>query len=68
VKPKHWSNPTEVAAFIVGKEYGNQIIQMYIERSRYGQRIGARVAKFSGKQLVKTQKSRLEKRCSNNQA
>ena len=57
-----------MAAFIVGKEYGNETIQMYTDGSRNEQGVGAGVAMFSGNELVTTLKYRMDNRCSNNQA
>lgn len=68
VDPKNWPHPAEVAAFIVGKEYGNETIHMYTDGSRNEQGVGAGVAMFSGNELVTTLKYRLDNRCSNNQA
>ena len=55
-----------MAAFIVGKEYGKETIQMYTDGSRNEQGVGAGVAMFSGNELVTALKYRLDNRCSNN--
>ena len=57
-----------MAAFIVGKEYGNETIPIYTDGSRNEQGVGAGLAMFSGNKLVTTLKYRLDNRCSNNQA
>jgi ribonuclease HI len=68
VEPKNWPHPAEVAAFIVGKEYGNETIQIHTDGSRNELGFGAGVAMFSGNELVTTLKYRLDNKCSNNQA
>jgi ribonuclease HI len=68
VEPKNWQHPAEVAAFIVGKEYGNKTIQIYTDGSRNEQGVGAGVVMFSGNEFVTTLKYRLDNRYSNNQA
>jgi len=68
VEPKNWSHPAEVAEFTVGKEYGNETIQINTDGSRNEQGVGAVVAMFSGNELVTTLKYRLDNRCSNSQA
>ena len=57
-----------MATVIVGKEYGNETIQIYTDGSRNEQGVGAGVAMISGNELVTTLKYRLDNRCSNNQA
>ena len=52
VEPKNWPHPAEVATVIVGKEYGNETIQIYTDGSRKEQGVGAGVAMFSGNELV----------------
>ena len=59
--------PAEVAT-VIGKEYGNETIQIYTDGSRNEQGVGAGVAMISGNELVTTLKYRLDNRCSNNQA
>jgi hypothetical protein len=51
-----------VAAFIVGKEYGNETIQIYTDGSRNKLGVGAGVVMFSGNELVTTLKYRLDNR------
>ena len=68
VEPKIWPHPADVAAFMVGKEYGNETIQVYTDGSRNERGVGAGVAMFSGKELVTTLKYRIDNRCSNNHA
>jgi hypothetical protein len=34
VEPKNWPHPAEVATVIVGKEYANEVIQIYTDGSR----------------------------------
>jgi len=53
---------------MVGREYGNETIQMYTDGSRNEQVVGAGVAMFSGNDLVTMLICRLDSRCSNNQA
>jgi len=68
VEHKNLPHPAEVAAFIVGKEYGKETIQIYTDGSRNEQGVGTGVMMFSGNELVKTLNYRLDSRCSNNQA
>ena len=51
-----------MAAFIVGKEYGNETIQIYTDGSRNKLGVGAGVVMFSGNELVTTLKYRLDNR------
>jgi len=53
---------------MVGREYGNETIQMYTDGSRNEQVVWAGVAKFSANDLVTMLICRLDSRCSNNQA
>jgi ribonuclease HI len=57
-----------LATVIVGKEYGNETIQIYTDGSRNEQGVGAGVVMFSGNELVTTLQYRLDNRCANNQA
>jgi ribonuclease HI len=57
-----------VATVIVGKEYGNETIQIYTDGSRNEQGVGAGVAMISGNELVTALKYRLDNRGANNQA
>jgi len=68
VEPKNWPHPAEVAAFIVGKEYGKETIQIYTDGSRNELGVAAGMAMFSGNELVTAPKYRVDNRCSNNQA
>ena len=68
MEPKNWPHRAEVATVIVGKEYGNETIQIYTDGIRKEQGVAARVAMFSGNELVTTLKYRLDNRCANNQA
>jgi hypothetical protein len=56
VEPKNVLHLSEVATVIVGKEDGNETIQIYTDGSRNGQGVGAGVAMFSGNELVTTLK------------
>jgi len=56
VEPKNVLHPSELATVIVGKEDGNETIQIYTDGSRNGQGVGAGEAMFSGNELVTTLK------------
>ena len=68
VEHKYRPHPAEAATVTVGKEDGNETIQIYTDGSRNGHGVGAGVAMFSGNELVTTLKYRLDNRCSKNQA
>jgi ribonuclease HI len=57
-----------VAAFIEVKKYYDKTVQIYTHGSKNEQGVGAGVAIFSGNELVRKLKYRLDNRCSNNQA
>ena len=61
METKNWPHPAEVTAFVVGKEYGNETVQIYTDGSRNAQGVGAGVAMFSGNELFTTLKYRLDK-------
>jgi len=68
VELKNWPHPASVAAVIEVKEYDDKPIQIYTDGRKNEQGVGARVAIFSGNELVTKLKYKLDKRCSNNQA
>jgi ribonuclease HI len=68
VELKNWPHPADVAAFIEVKEYDDKTIQIYTDGNKNEQGVGAGVAIFSGKELITKPKSKLDNKCSRNQA
>jgi ribonuclease HI len=68
VELKNWPHPADVAAFNEVKEYDDKPIQIYTDGSKNEQGVGAGVAIFSGKEVVKKLKYKLDNRYYNNQA
>ena len=68
VERKNWPHPADVFKIIEVKEYDGKTIQIYTDGSRNEQEVGSGVTIFSGKELVKKLKYKLDNGCSNNQA
>jgi len=68
VERNNWPHPADVVEIIEVKESDDKTIQIYTDGSRNEQGVGSGVVIFSGKELVKKLKYKMDNRCSNNQA
>ena len=65
---RYWHHPAETINFLTENNEETSIIQIFIERSKSEQGVGAGVAIFRSGKRIKSLKYGLNKRCTNNQA